>query len=528
MDIIVHPVVILVIVVGLIVLLAAAFLLGRHLPRRRYPLDELSAVTRQHIDLIQGGQINETAVESAKARFRMLLERGEVEVIEASLRPGTHYVEQVRALAEIGTDDAGKILERQLQRRLTEDQIEQFWYWIDLANSLRTLNREQSLPHLLRCAERAEEMPLGNFLAAETACFLGFAGYLRQPESSLGRAALRVLHRALEGLRMGVPPQVVAEGRLGEAVENLWDNLPEQVDPLVVRVLAEALRQLRRASNADVAFADEISEKEAYHWQMSRLAALEEVFKEYLKEAPGKLASALGSAEPAEQREILSALADLKADVAAAVLPLFERSDFSHAELAVEVLSWSRDPQVAAWLRTWVIRNVPVVQRAQRRRKALPGRHRSLPHGFPYQAVLHALRRHPSRETEMFLLLAARDWDPTYRAAALGSFGWWEPWHRPEVLMFLQESRRDPSAEVRQVARAALARLGERQALQTFRQALTSEDSQRVHEAIHAVSSEGITLLWPDLDRLADAEDVDIAHHAREALEVLCEEMDQR
>jgi hypothetical protein len=33
-------------------------------------------------------------------------------------------------------------------------------------------------------------------------------------------------------------------------------------------------------------------------------------------------------------------------------------------------------------------------------------------------------------------------------------------------------------------------------------------------------------LLWPDLDRLADAEDADVSQHAREALERLCEEMD--
>ena len=44
-------------------------------------------------------------------------------------------------------------LKSQLQRRLTSDILEQSWYWIDLANGLRNLNREQSLPHLLRCAE---------------------------------------------------------------------------------------------------------------------------------------------------------------------------------------------------------------------------------------------------------------------------------------------------------------------------------------------------------------------------------------
>src|SRR5437764_4676571 len=141
---------VLILTVLLSMLLAAAFLLGRHLSRRQYLRDELSPVSRQHIDLFQGGQLSEAAVESAKAKFRDLLERGEVEAIEASLRAGMQYVVQVRALAELGTDDAGRILERQLDRRLTDDQIEQAWYWIDLANGLRSLNRAQSLPHLLR------------------------------------------------------------------------------------------------------------------------------------------------------------------------------------------------------------------------------------------------------------------------------------------------------------------------------------------------------------------------------------------
>src|ERR687888_1993323 len=147
----------------LTMLLVAAFLLGRHLHRRQYLRDELSPVSRQHIDLFQGGQLSEAAVESTKARFRALLERGEVAAVEASLRAGMQYVVQVRALAELGTDDAGRILERQLHRRLTDDQIEQAWYWIDLANGLRNLNRAQSLPHLLRCAEAVREAPLGHF-----------------------------------------------------------------------------------------------------------------------------------------------------------------------------------------------------------------------------------------------------------------------------------------------------------------------------------------------------------------------------
>jgi hypothetical protein len=65
-------------------LMAAAFLLGRHLHRRQYLHDELSPVSRQHIDLFQGGQLSEAAVESTKARFRDLLERGEVEGYSAA------------------------------------------------------------------------------------------------------------------------------------------------------------------------------------------------------------------------------------------------------------------------------------------------------------------------------------------------------------------------------------------------------------------------------------------------------------
>ena len=136
-------------------LMAAAFLLGRHLHRRQAVAQALSPVTRQHIDLFQGGQLSEAALESAKARYRSLLERGEVAAVEASLRGGVQYVYQVRALAELGTDDAGRILERQLNRRLSEDPIEQSWYWIDLAHGLRRLNREESLPDLLRCPASA-------------------------------------------------------------------------------------------------------------------------------------------------------------------------------------------------------------------------------------------------------------------------------------------------------------------------------------------------------------------------------------
>jgi hypothetical protein len=80
------------------------------------------------------------------------------------------------------------------------------------------------------------------------------------------------------------------------------------------------------------------------------------------------------------------------------------------------------------------------------------------------------------------------------------------------------------SADVRLAAQAALARLGERRALHWFRQTLAGEmDAPPTPEAIRRISTEGLTWLWPDLDQLADSDDVEVAHHAREALEQLRE-----
>lgn len=511
----------------LLVLVPALFLLARR-NRQQANRDELSPITRQHIELFQGGQLNETAVETAKARFRALLERGDVDSVERSLRAGMHYVVHVRALTELGTEDAGRILERQLQRRLSDDAIEQAWYWIDLANGLRMLNRSQSLPTLLRTAEQAGDLPLGHFFAAETVCFMSFSGYVRQPHTPLGRSALRVLLRAMEGLRYGVPASVVTEGRLGELVEALWDSQDGTTDPLAVRVFREAVRLLRRGPNLSRALAGEPAEMETFEWQMSRLAALEPEIQDHLKAAPAALCRSLAGAGPSEQQDALLALIELRAEVAEAVLPLVSQARYAHLGLAIEALAWSKDARVGAFLRDLALKRVPMVRRAQSGPRALPPSYPSLPADVPYRSILRALRGHHSAQTEALLLLAARDWDPTYRAEAVGSLGWWEPMEAHDVRLTLQQARRDPNPEVRRAARSALARLGEREALSAFRQALTSEDPQRVYETIQLIASEGLTLLWPDLDRLADAEDSDVAHHAREALERMAEDLDRR
>ena len=507
-------------------LLAAFFLLGRCWQRWRGE-EVLSDVAKQHFEIFQSGEFNEAAVETIKRRLRVLFERGGERAVEASIRPGPHFIYQVRALAEIGTDAAGRILERQLHRRLSDNRLEQAWYWIDLAACLRFLNRDESLAHLLRCSEGPRESPLGHYYAAETVCFLGFAGYLRQPETPLGQAALRLLHRMVEGLRFGVPPHLILESRLGEMIETMWDHRPAGAAPLHARIVHETLRVLRRAPHLKAVLGEEAGELETLDWQFSRMAALESSFREFLKETPALLLMRVGSAKGAEQADLLAALNDLRVDASAELLPLVRRPACERRDLMIDVLRWSRDARVAFWMRDFVRAHVAMDKRARSTPEADPPRRTSIVEALPYRNLLRSLRGHPSVDTEKFLVLACHDWDPLVRVAALGSLGWWEPYLSIEVRECLARCRRDPSPEVRQTARAALARLGERGSLHWFRQALLADDPHQVAEAAHVIADEGLTLLWPDLDRLLDTDHADVALHAREAVERLSEEMEQ-
>lgn len=517
---------IVVLLLALPALLATGFLLGRALHARRRSEGNLSPVIRQHFEIFQTGQVNEEAVAAAKQRFAAMLDRGEEEKVEACLRAGTQFFFHVRALAEIGTDAAGQILERQLGRRLVDDQLEQSWYWIDLAGGLRCAGREESLPQLLRCAPAALESPLGHFFAAETSCFMGFAGYVRQPDGPLSRSALRVLHRALEGLRYGVQPHVVAEARLGDTIESLWEHRGGRCSPLLVRVLVETLRLVRRMPHAQMFFGNEAADREAFDWQMSRLAALEPVFRDYLRDAVPGLVRRVAQTEGPERAEALRALDDLRADTGQSLMRL-ARQPGEHRELAIHVLRWSRDPEVGRWLCAEISRRVALARRAQHRPRVVSPRRPSVAADFPYGAMLYALRGHPSREAEQILLLACYDWDPLYRGAAYSSMGWWEPLSARETRASMRAGRRDLNPVVRQAARAAAARLGERLALQWFRQAIATDATPGIFDAIQVIANEGLTLLWPDLDRLAESPNLELALHAREATERLAEEMEQ-
>jgi hypothetical protein len=508
------------------VMVGAAILVGRYLHRPRGGDAEVTPVVQQHFELYQGGNLNEPELNAAKRHYADLLRRGDCERIESGLRPGLRFVVKVRALADLGTDDASAILERQLARRHCTNPLEQNWYWIDLANGLRAIGREQSIPHLLDRMRSAEEMPLLHLYAAETVCFPGFKSYLREYDTAHGAAALRVLHRAVEGLRNGVPPQVVVEACIGEMVETVWDRRPEEHHPLLVRLFLEVQRHLRRAESLEDQLDEEPFEREAYHLQRSRLAALESAFDDYLTSAGAALASQLSRLRGPLLKDALQALNDLRYDASAALLGLLNDPHFAHRELATLGLRWSRDQEVGEYLRDWACQQMQPHLRALKPMRAWPPRRPSAPTDFPYRAVLATLRSFPAPETEQLLLTAAHDWDPTFRVQAIASLCWWEPFARAEVLLHLQSARFDHNADVRHAARAALARLGERQALQWFRQALSSDSRQCVLDAIQTIANEGLTLLWPDLDRLVDLDEPDLVFFAREALEQMNEELD--
>jgi hypothetical protein len=485
---------------------AAIVACARRARWRRKRGETAGQVHRQHLYLFQGGHLGESQVESSRRTFERMLSRGDVREVEQMIQAGTKFAAQIRALTEIGSDAAGVILERQLDRRHSSDPLEQSWYWLDVACALRSLARTNCLPALMRrVGERGTT--LSHFLAAETVCFPGFIRQLEQPESAAGRAAMRTLIAALTGLRTGVQPHVVVVGRLGDAVETVWDHRREPADPLAVRIFAEALRLLRRADHAERLFGDNEAERQMFRRQVERIGDRAEVFRDYLHEAAASLLDSLAQSPADEQADRLHALIDLRADTARVVIPLFEGKRLVEKELAVESLAYSRHSSVAPFL----------LRAIERELRANRG-------GFPVRTALQVLRHQPSEKSELALLHACVERKAEIRIAALGSLGWWEPIHREAVLACLKEARYNGHPAIFHAAQAALARLGERHALRWFRHQLLGETNDSVHRTIQRIAEEGILLLWPDVDALADADDRDVAFHACDALEQLRED----
>ena len=347
-----------------------------------------AAVHLQHVYLFQGGQLSESQVESARVRIEKQLNARRQESVFAEMKPTTDFAMQVQALAQIGTRSAVEILEKQLRCSITSNPQEQAWYWLDITRALRQLNWDESLPLLFDCVVESPA-PLNQFLAAETVCFPNFISFLQNGDLKSRRASARLLHLALQGLRSGVQPHVVVSGRMGEAVAALWESHWEEVDPVAVRIIQEALRLLQRAGHLERLLGEELWER--YQEQIQQIDLLAESFTDWLREARLVLPEQLIRAGTDEQSELLRAAIDLRADTASFVRPMLEVNQMRAPELAVASLAFTKQDGIGEWLCRWV-------SECGNRRNWKLWRKTAKRGGPVYLTVLRTLRHFPCHE----------------------------------------------------------------------------------------------------------------------------------
>ncbi|MBO0700086.1 MAG: hypothetical protein J2P46_16930, partial [Zavarzinella sp.] len=436
------------------------------------------------------------------------------------LRPGHRCIEEVRRRCHVDFTGALNFLEGQLNRRVSDNPLEQARYWIDVAEGLRTLNLHESLPALLRRADDALDLPLAEGYAAEVSSFAAFAEYLHDPLTPEGQAALRVLRIAMEAVRRGrVPDAVYAEAAFGDAVRRLADGCPDEVNARLVLAFIEALRHCRRSFHTRAGFRDDPVRRQTVRWQHAFLRDAEPVLREYLHDIGPDLTRRLDETRGRARREILHALTELQADTDDVALTLLGDPSFRDRALAIRCLRWSKSPLAPAAL-CGIARHGLAGERSARWLRRLGVGKKAVP-ADEVRAALAALRGHPSEEAERVLLQFAGRPEAEWRKAALGSLGWWEPVRRGQVLHVVRTARQDAHAEVRRAALAAGARLGECAALQMIRELLARETPTSVLDAIRLCADEGLSWLWPELDVLTESDDPAVAAEAWEAVERL-------
>jgi HEAT repeat protein len=439
------------------------------------------------------------------------------------LRPGHRCVEEVRRRCHVDFTGALNFLEGQLNRRVSDNPLEQARYWTDLAEGLRGLNLHESLPALLRRSDDALDLPLAEGYAAEVSSFAAFAEHLHDPLTPEGQAALRVLRVAMEGVRRGrVPDLVYAEAAFGDAVRRLAEGCPDAVNPRLVLVFVEALRHCRRSFHTRPAFRDDPVRRQTVRWQHAFLRDAEPVLREYLHDIAPDLTRLLDSTHGRARRETLQALAELQADTDDVALTLLGDPAFRDRAAALRCLRWSKSPLAPAAL-CGIARHASTGERSARWLRRLGVGKKAVP-ADEVRAALVALRGHPSEEAERVLLHYAGRPEADWRKVALSSLGWWEPMRRGEMLHALRTARHDTHPEVRRAALAAAARLGECAALQTVREQLARETPTIVSDAVRLCADEGLSWLWPELDVLTESDDPTVAAEAWEAIERLREE----
>ena len=476
------------------------------LPRPVAARPRVSAVDRQHRHLQAGGLIGETAFESAKTRLRELLAAGQATRAEGELRAGLEFAVRVRALAEIGTTEAGQLLERLLSRTLTRDPVEQAWYWVDVVGALRKLNRSDALPAVLRCAEIAADLQQGTALAAEAVAFPNFPGALHHLTTDEGRLAVRVLGRAARGAREGTADAVaLIRAGLGDHLAAVCETAPTSPDPWLTSTVLEAERIGRRLDHWSRLFAPDV--RPVAERQAARLAASHPTRIEWLSDAARRLIARFPFAPADEQAAALRCLNELQADV----IPLFPLLPDRRAAWwpeAVRCLTWAKSSAAGPVLAGHALRHL--------------GSWRG---SGAAVALIGSLRGHQCLEAENVLVRAAGASNAAVRRAAMAAFGWTDPLDPYSVTVALQAGRGDPDAGVRHAAVGALARIGERAAVQEFLEGLNAEDAAIRQLTALTAAEEGLTWLWPDLDAMADSPDPDTALAACEALERMREQI---
>lgn len=459
-----------------------------------------AAVDRQHRHLQAGGMIGEAAFAMTRTRFQELLATGRAAEIEVELRPGLEFAVRVQALAAIGNPDAAALLERQLVQRLTPDPVEQAWYWIDVAQALRRLNRTAALPAVLHCANDAERLHQGVILAAEAIAFPNFPATLHDLTSADGRLAVRVLARAARGCREArTDPSALLRVGLGDHLAAVCETAPPAADPWLAEAVLEAERLARRLGHWARLLADDV--RSQAERQAARLEAIAGRRGEWLSGAAVRLVARFPQAQPNERAAILRCLAEFRADAADLFTGLPHRREPWWPE-AVQALAFAKGAAFGPLLS----RQAAALFGARTAESALA-------------QVLEALRGHRCPEAESVLLRAAASPRPVLRRAAFAALGWSDPFDTNAMIPQLRSGRSDPDAASRRAAVAALARLGERAALLEFAEALASEEPAIRQAAALAVAEEGMSWLWPDVQALAEAADPETALVACEALE---------
>jgi hypothetical protein len=491
------------------------FWLGYRRPRRRRWLlprqapasrANASPVDRQHQHLLAGGRLAEAAVAAAADRFRELLRNGRTAEVERALRPGIDFVVQVQALTRVGTAEASGVLERQLNRPLSPDPIEQTWYWADAASGLRQLRHAPALPSLLRCADSAANSPAGTVLAVEVVSFPNFTAAFSDLSGPLARSALRAIVRVARSCRAGEiePGAMVAVG-LGDMLAELAAAAPFVADPWLTEAILEAERLHRR-----IAYWTDllpVEQRPVLRRQARRLEESARRRRLWLQSAASRLLDRFSIAQSDEQAAILRCLNEFRADVIALFPQLPDRRVAWWGE-AMSCLRWSRSPVVG-----------PVAARQVRRLLASNRTHREA------AVMLASFRGQSCPEAERVLLQASTIPNAELRRAAASALGWQSPHHPALVLGALHSLRTDPHDDAtRRGAIAALARLGVRSALEEIRCELHSEEAQIRAAAAMRVAAEGLSWLWPDLQDLADSNDRHTALAAVEAIERLREQ----